>query len=282
MRMNDSASIRATQSFARLSLGRAGNRLQDAVQLWLDASPKEVIMRAVQWLALVAFAFPLLSFGQVLPPGSPALTPIEVRLRSEPKNAWLEPATLIALIGSLGGIVGILVQRMLHRKDEQRSLERAAEDRRAAEERLDKDRRAAEERLDKERQLAQERAEREKFLAHVLDSLHWFEGKTQPRSIGIGVVEGNWPRFPELQGTWTAILTNQAVYLLSVSGQKDASHERANLHRIMRLLCKPEVQFSEDQRDSLIEALHKNAAGQGLRGISESDRGKWEKSINAA
>jgi hypothetical protein len=235
-------------------------------------------MRAVQWLALVVFAFPLLSFGQVLPPGSPALTPIEVHLRSEPKNAWLEPATIAALLGSLGGIVGILVQRMWHRKDEQRLLGRAAEDRRAAEE----DRRAAEERLDKERQLAQERAEREKFLVHVLDSLRWFEGKTQKRSIGIGVVEGNWLRFPDLQGTWTAILTNQAVYLLSESDQKDASHERANLHRIMRLLCKPGVQFSEDQRDSLIEALRKNAAGQGLSGISESDRGKWKKSINAA
>ena len=90
---------------------------------------------------------------------------------------------------------------------------------------------------------------------HVLDSLRWFEGKTQRRSIGISVIEGNWARFPDLQGTWTAVLANQAVYLLSESGQDDAWHERANLQRIMRLLCRPEVQLSDDQRDSLMDAI---------------------------
>ena len=228
-------------------------------------------MRIVWFITLVGVLLPLLASAQVLPTAAAASGPIEVLVRSEPKNAWLEPGTLIGVIGALGGLAAVLVQRHWHRKDDEVSRNRAAEDRRDGDKRLDK-----------ERQLARESAERDKFLSHVLDSLRWFEGKTQRRSIGIGVVEGNWSRFPELQGTWTSVLTNQAVYLLSESNEADAQHEVANLHRIMGLLSRVEVDFSQVQRESLVAALRKNAAGQGLRGVSEIDHAKWAARASAA
>lgn len=72
--------------------------------------------------------------------------------------------------------------------------------------------------------------------SHLYNSLHWFEGDTQKRSLGIAVIEANWNSAKSLHRTWTAVLTNQALYLLGQSGQKDATHEIANLKRIMNLL----------------------------------------------
>ena len=227
-------------------------------------------MRSARYISLCCLLLPLAAASQVLPATVAASGPIEVLIRNEAKNVWLEPTTLIGVLGALGGLVAVLVQRYWHRKDDELSRSRAAEDRRRADERLDN-----------ERQVARETAEREKFLSHALDSLRWFEGKTQRRSIGIGIVEGNWVRFPELQCTWTAVLANQAVYLLSESGEDDAQHEVANLHRIMGLLSRAEVRFSQVQCESLSAALQKNAKGAGLRGVTDIDRAKWGVRINA-
>lgn len=68
-----------------------------------------------------------LAFGQALPPAPSASASIEVIIRSEPKNAWLEPASCVGLFGALGGIIGVFVQRYWHRSDEERALARNAE-----------------------------------------------------------------------------------------------------------------------------------------------------------
>ena len=70
----------------------------------------------------------------------------------------------------------------------------------------------------------------------LLESLRWFEGGTQPRSIGIALVESKWAFHPEFRGRWASILVNQAIYLLTRKNDRDAIHERANLYRIMDLL----------------------------------------------
>ena len=227
-------------------------------------------MRSGQFISFCLLVLPLAAAAQVLPTVSAASGPIEVLIRNEAKNVWLEPTTLIAVLGALGGLAAVLVQRYWHRQDDELSRNRAAEDRRRSDERFDN-----------ERQVARETAERERFLSHVLESLRWFEGKTQRRSIGISVVEGNWSRFPELQSTWIAVLANQAVYLLAKSSEDDAQHEVANLYRIMGLLSRVEVAFSQVQRESLSAALQKNAKGQGLRGVTDIDRAKWGARINA-
>lgn len=168
---------------------------------------------------------------------------IDVRLLSDPRNPWAEPATMIGLLGVVGGILGVMIQRHWHRQDEER---------------------------------AAERAERDRLQAHVLNSLKWFEGKTQKRSIGIAVIEGNWEQFADLQPTWIAVLTNQAVYLLAQSGQADAAHERANLARIMTLLRRRGASVSPEQGVSLVEAIDENRQGAGLRGIASKTLDEWD------
>ena len=182
--------------------------------------------------------------GEQAAPSAQPPERIDVKLLSDPQNPWTEPSTVIGMLGVLGGITGILIQRLWHRRDEQRSAERAVRDR---------------------------------LQAHVLDSLKWFEGKTQKRSIGIAVVEGNWDNFAELRLTWLAVLTNQAVYLLAESGQDDAAHERSNLNRIMTLLSQPESNVSLDQRKSLVDAIEKNIDGAGLKGIDRTLLNSWRK-----
>jgi len=77
----------------------------------------------------------------------------------------------------------------------------------------------------------------------IFDSLKWFEGGIQKRSIGIAVVDANWKKYCALQDIWTSVLTSQAIYILSKSyveknGKYELlpSHERLNLKRILSLL----------------------------------------------
>lgn len=168
---------------------------------------------------------------------------IDVRLVEESKNPWIEPATIFGLLGILGGLGGVLLQQYWHRVDERRKAELA---------------------------------DRERLQAHVFDSLKWFEGKTQKRSIGIAVIEGNWDKFPDVQRTWLAVLTNQAVYLLVESGQQDAAHERANLQRIMDLLIRGITALSAEQNSSIRNAIKENRSGKGLRGIDKNLLDKWD------
>jgi len=199
--------------------------------------------RSAVGAALIASALAAAAFAQD-PVAATAQQPerIDVRLLSDPRNPWTEPATVIGVLGVLGGIVGVLIQRLWHRRDEQRLAERA---------------------------------ERDRLQAHILDSLKWFEGKTQKRSIGIAVIEGNWNRFADVRLTWLAVLTNQAVYLLAKAGQDDAAHERSNLTRIMALISRTDASVSPEQRASLVEALDKNERGVGLRGLDPDTLHGW-------
>jgi len=168
---------------------------------------------------------------------------IDVRLLGESKNPWTEPTTIFGLLGILGGFGGVLIQRYWHRLDERKKAEQA---------------------------------ERARLQAHVFDSLKWFEGKTQKRSIGIAVIEGNWDKFPDLQPTWLAILTNQAVYLLAESGQANAAHEQANLQRIIDLLIRTTNALSSPQKGSIRDAIANNRKGKGLQGIDSALLTTWD------
>jgi len=174
---------------------------------------------------------------------------IRVQVVSEPKNPWVEPSALFGVLGILGGVAGVLLQRFWHRRDSER---------------------------------AAERAERDRVQAHVLDSLKWFEGKSQKRSIGIAVVEGNWARFPDLHSTWAAVLVNQAVYLLAESGQDDAKHEIDNFYRIQTLLNQPDANMTSLQKQAIAAAITRNAAGDGLKGLNRKMLEDWRSALSAA
>jgi hypothetical protein len=206
---------------------------------------------------LVLYSFVALSLcagcysALVAQPNQSPPSRVEVWLKSDPGNPWLEwvkPSTLLGFVGGLGGIVGMLIQRSWQRRDEEK---------------------------------AAQRAERDRLQAHVLDSLKWFEGRTQKRSIGIAVIEGNWSLFTALQPTWIAILVNQAVYLLAQSREtEDAALEQQNLKRIMDLLLLARTKVAEAQKKGLSDALGENLAGRGLRGMTEDEIQKWHQAFS--
>lgn len=195
---------------------------------------------------LLVLGFASAATAQPVP--SPSVPPsIEVKIKSDERNPWHEwydPSAVLGIIGVLGGTIGVLVQRYWHRIDER---------------------------------LAEHRAERDRLQAHVLDSLKWFEGKTQKRSIGLAVIEGNWRVFPGLRPTWFSVLTNQAVYLLAQSKeQDDAALEKENTKRIMALLAANKGGLTPSQVTAISEALDKNQAGEGLRGLQQN-LASWKK-----
>ena len=115
--------------------------------------------------------------------------------------------------------------------------------------------------------------------SHLYNSLHWFEGNTQKRSLGIAVIEANWKSAKSLHRTWTAVLTNQAIYLLSQSGEGDATHEIANLKRIMNLLLLHKDQSSVLEYKLLFKELSKKidrgGKSPGLILVGDKDLERW-------
>ena len=93
--------------------------------------------------------------------------------------------------------------------------------------------------------LAEQDRRREDFL---YSALRHFGGKSQERSIGISIVDGLWDTTPKLHVVYIPLLINQAVFLLSESGQADATHELFNLRRIMALLIEARHRGSEDEK----------------------------------
>jgi hypothetical protein len=78
-----------------------------------------------------------------------------------------------------------------------------------------------------------EQARREQNL---MAAFQYFDKGSQRRSIGISIIEANRGMMPEQLPMFIPVLVNQAVYLLTESGQVDAEHELRNLQRIMGLL----------------------------------------------
>lgn len=88
----------------------------------------------------------------------------------------------------------------------------------------------------------------------LFDSLKWFEGGTQKRSIGIAIIEGYWNQKKEkLENVWKPLLINQAIHILEESKEKDKSTEISNLERIVKLLGK--AALLENEKEPLIDAI---------------------------
>ena len=101
-------------------------------------------------------------------------------------------------------------------------------------------------------------------LERLYNSLQWFEGHTQKRSLGIAMIEANWHKEKSFHKTWVSILTNQAVYLLRQSEQGHSAHEIENLKRIMRLLVSFKGECTEDELKQLSLALNDSFSRDGV------------------
>jgi hypothetical protein len=186
--------------------------------------------------------------------------PVEVHLA-----IWLLGAGWAALV-AISGVVGFFLTRYWNKRDSKQRDETQKELARQKQEweSLEADRAALREQEwhSREAERAAQEAERAAIASQraslreaLIESLKWFEGDTQKRSIGISIVAASWDEFPELQPTWLGILANQAVYLLIVSSQGEKLHEVTNLRRILRILSREGSRLDEVARQSLRTAL---------------------------
>jgi hypothetical protein len=87
--------------------------------------------------------------------------------------------------------------------------------------------------------LSQKHQSEADLTRNLFDSLKWFEGGTQKRSIGIAIIEGSWEkRKEELGNIWKPLLLSQAIHILNQSSQDASSTELTNLERILGLISR--------------------------------------------
>jgi len=79
-------------------------------------------------------------------------------------------------------------------------------------------------------------AQRKRADDLFLMALEFMGGGSQRRNLGVAAITMYWRQFPEYGQLISEMLAASAIYLLTESKQKDASHEVFNLHRIMALL----------------------------------------------
>jgi len=170
--------------------------------------------------------------------------------------------TLGAIIATIGGAVAFFLTRYWHARDQRQ--ERAW---RLREQQVQA----------REAERAAQEASRARFREVLFESLQWFEGKTQKRSIGISIVEASWKEYPEFHAIWRGVLVNQAVYLLTGSEQGDSFTELANLRRIMSLLVREAAELDPVSRASLRAALDHRLSRTSDRGlvIEHAELAQW-------
>jgi hypothetical protein len=169
-------------------------------------------------------------------------------------------AVAAAVIALVGTVFNVLITRRTRLKvqKQQAALQTRLQDKQSDLQKELVQRQQEFEREIKERELKheQEREQEETFF----DSLHWFEGKTQKRSIGITALEAyrseedlpkdlKYARYRDLS---IPLLISQAIYLLASSGEDSREDELNNLRRITKLLMKVE-QLEQQEKEKLIK-----------------------------
>jgi hypothetical protein len=87
----------------------------------------------------------------------------------------------------------------------------------------------------------EKRNEYTKLREMLFDSLQWFEGDTQKRSVGLAMVSAAWDKDADFRRVWANVLATQAIYLLAESKQGAREDELANLYRTMEILQRPDA-----------------------------------------
>jgi hypothetical protein len=179
--------------------------------------------------------------------------------------------TLGAIIAAISGAIGFFLTRYWNRRDQRQEREWRLREQEAQA---------------REVQRAAQEAARSRFREVLFESLRWFEGKTQKRSIGTSIVEASWKDYPEFHQIWRGVLVNQAVYLLTGSEQGDSATEIANLRRIMTLLVREASALDPVSRASLRSTLEHRLRETPDRGlaIEHSELARWwqDAGFNAA
>jgi len=154
---------------------------------------------------------------------------------------WKITFTALAVVGSIlgaiGGVIAFFLTRYWDKSDRDLAI--------------------------RERAQAAKEADRAKYRDILYESLKWFEGKTQRRSIGIAVVNTSWDEFTEFRPLWIEVFANQAIYLLTGADEKEGkAHEHDNLRRIMEKLVAQRSVLKDDTRDVLVQTIDAKLHGE--------------------
>ncbi|HYN81705.1 MAG TPA: hypothetical protein VES88_09410, partial [Gemmatimonadaceae bacterium] len=104
------------------------------------------------------------------------------------RDVWEVAFSALAVVGgvlaALGAIIAFFLKRYWDKRDREADL--------------------------RERAQAAKDADRARHRDILYESLKWFEGGTQKRSIGIAVVNTSWHTFDDFRPLWTEVFANQA------------------------------------------------------------------------
>ncbi len=114
------------------------------------------------------------------------------------------------------------------------------------------------------------------------ETLQYFTGGTQKRSVGIALVEGVWRYKPQYLNILVPVISNQIVYLLLVTDSKDEVHEERNLIRLLNIFSDiPSLRIKHDHyRYEVLDAIGQKLQGQksGLK-ISSQTLQIWQEKL---
>lgn len=121
-------------------------------------------------------------------------------------------------------------------------------------------------------QARREARERERIRReqNLLAAFQYFVGRTQPRSVGLSIIEASSRDMPTFLPMFVPLLVNQAIYLITQSKEKeDAALEYRNLDRILALLAKsaalPGAADSDPELSDLLRERVGREYGRGLK-----------------
>jgi hypothetical protein len=170
-------------------------------------------------------------------------------------------AVVGAILASLGAMIGFFLTRYWNTRDH------------------------AAEKLERVR--ASSEAERTNVRNILYESLKWFEGGTQRRSIGIAVVKTSWKAFEEFRALWLEVLVNQSIYLLTASKQERKPHEHENLRRMMELIVREKSILDVESLKTLCSTLEEKLASHTQSGLTMTPELKtrladWQTQLNCS
>jgi hypothetical protein len=150
-----------------------------------------------------------------------------------------------AVLGAIGAIIAFFLKRYWDVRDKKLAIQHA-------------------ESLARDAQRAKERDV-------LYQSLTWFEGGTQNRSIGIAVVNSSWNKYREFQALWVEVFANQAIYLLAAAKRDDKAHEQDNLRRLAELLEREAKMLAPETRLVLSDTVNRKLSNKIAEGIVITD-----------
>ncbi len=115
------------------------------------------------------------------------------------------------------------------------------------------------------------------------ETLQYFTGGTQKRSVGVALVEGVWRHKRQYLDVVVPVIANQIVYLLITTDSEDEAHEERNLFRLYNVFVEIpglKARYHHYLCD-VLDAIGRKLEGE-KRGLNMTPQTlkMWEKKLN--